>query len=183
MSLISYPTTDTLFLLDVGIAVNFMENLSPKAFVGKIAKVFPQSTKLLGPAPEDSIVRLGRLSENIRSHIVCALLCMQQLRQRIARQGNVSYARSFRREKLADSKETFYVLLRVYIKIYEQRDLRASIFSGICEMSPRDMNFLEVEILCILHFSLIISTDVFLDVVSEICGRPRQLKYKFPHAV
>lgn len=169
MALISYPTVDTLFLLDVGIAVNFMENLSPKVFVGKISKVFPQSVKFLGPTPEDSVVRLGRLSENIRSYIICALLSMQQLRQRMAHQNNVSGTRNYRRGRLAESREAFYVLLRIYIKLYEQRDLRASVFSGFCNMSPRDLNFLEVEILCILHFSLITSTDLFLSVVSKIC--------------
>lgn len=169
MALISYPTKDTLFLLDAGIAINAMEQLPPKVFVRKIAEVFPRSAVLLGPRPADNVARLGRLSENIRSYIVCTLLCMQRLHQQIRRPNSILDTRNCRRRQLAESREAFYVLLRIYIKLYEQRDLRASIFSGLCDMSPRDLNFLEIELLCILHFSLIISTDVFLTVVSDIC--------------
>lgn len=183
MALISYPTKDTLFLLDAGIAINFMEQLPPKVFVRKIVEVFPQSATLFGPVPEDSMARLGRLSENIRSYMICALLCMQRLRQQIRSVNSDSSARSHRRRQLAESREVFYVLLRIYIKLYEQRDLRASIFAGFCDMSPRDLNFLEVEILCLLHFSLIVSTNVFLNAVSEVCRGSQKSKYKFSHAV
>ncbi|EFO62285.1 Hypothetical protein GLP15_751 [Giardia lamblia P15] len=169
MALISYPTKDTLFLLDAGIAINTMEQLPPKTFVRKIAEVFPKSVVLLGPRPEDNVTRLGKLSENIRSYIICTLLCMQRLHQQIEHPNSILSTKSHRKRQLAESREAFYVLLRVYIKLYEQRDLRASIFSGLCDMSPRDLNFLEIELLCLLHFSLIINTDVFLTVVSDVC--------------